>query len=117
MSRYWLVAMCEGYLLMIATPTTILCCGTSMVTGKKAKAKINRAPSSSPAKNSDLKIQRASSFAVFSPRRRPTADKQNQNKTTATMTDMYDEKKVPEFTLPPYQHEDHGSEVCFNIDF
>ncbi len=27
------------------------------------------------------------------------------------MTDMYDEKKVPEFTLPPYQHEDHGSEV------
>lgn len=25
------------------------------------------------------------------------------------MTDMYDEKKVAEFTLPPYQHEDHGS--------
>ena len=33
-----------------------------------------------------------------------------------TMTDMYDEKKVPEFTLPPYQHEDHGSEVsCFFV--
>ena len=31
------------------------------------------------------------------------------------MTDMYDEKKVPEFTLPPYQHEDHGSEVCSNV--
>ena len=32
------------------------------------------------------------------------------------MTDMYDEKKVPEFTLPPYQHEDHGSEVsCFFV--
>ena len=29
----------------------------------------------------------------------------------AIMTDMYDEKKVPEFSLPPYQHEDHGSEV------
>ena len=27
------------------------------------------------------------------------------------MTDMYDEKKMPEFTLPPYQHEDHGSKV------
>ena len=25
------------------------------------------------------------------------------------MTDMYDEKKVADFTLPPYQHEDHGS--------
>eukprot|EP01082_Thalassiosira_pseudonana_P005700 g5418.t1 g5418 contig2:506168-506705(-) len=25
------------------------------------------------------------------------------------MTDMYDEKKVPEFALPPYQHEDHGA--------
>jgi hypothetical protein len=27
------------------------------------------------------------------------------------MTDMYDEKKVPEFTLPPYPHEEHGSDV------
>ena len=27
------------------------------------------------------------------------------------MTDMYDEKKVPDFTLPPYPHEEHGSEV------
>lgn len=27
------------------------------------------------------------------------------------MTDMYDEKKVPEFSLPPYPHEDHGAEV------
>ncbi|KAL7428559.1 hypothetical protein ACHAXM_001319 [Skeletonema potamos] len=26
------------------------------------------------------------------------------------MTDMYDEKKVPEFSLPPYPHEDHGAE-------
>ncbi|KAL3811877.1 hypothetical protein ACHAXA_005543 [Cyclostephanos tholiformis] len=26
------------------------------------------------------------------------------------MTDMYDEKKVPEFSLPPYPHEEHGSE-------
>eukprot|EP00985_Skeletonema_marinoi_P010401 scaffold4888_cov104-Skeletonema_marinoi.AAC.1 len=24
------------------------------------------------------------------------------------MTDMYDEKKVPEFSLPPYPHEDHS---------
>jgi hypothetical protein len=38
-------------------------------------------------------------------------------KQQATMTDMYDEKKVPEFTLPPYQHEDHGSEVRFHFDF
>jgi hypothetical protein len=29
------------------------------------------------------------------------------------MTDMYDEKKVPEFALPPYPHEDHGAEVSF----
>ena len=29
------------------------------------------------------------------------------------MTDMYDEKKVPEFSLPPYPHEDHGGEVRF----
>jgi hypothetical protein len=31
-----------------------------------------------------------------------------------TMTDMYDEKKVPGFSLPPYPHEEHGSEVrCY----
>jgi hypothetical protein len=29
----------------------------------------------------------------------------------SNMTDMYDEKKVPEFALPPYQHEDHGASV------
>jgi len=29
------------------------------------------------------------------------------------MTDMYDEKKVPDFTLPPYPHEDHGAEVSY----
>jgi len=29
------------------------------------------------------------------------------------MTDMYDEKKIPDFNLPPYQHEDHGAEVSF----
>lgn len=32
---------------------------------------------------------------------------------TPTMTDMYDDKKVPEFALPPYPHEDHGAEVSF----
>lgn len=31
----------------------------------------------------------------------------------AIMTDMYDEKKIPDFNLPPYQHEDHGAEVSF----
>lgn len=30
---------------------------------------------------------------------------------STNMTDMYDEKKVPEFALPPYQHEDHGASV------
>jgi len=29
------------------------------------------------------------------------------------MTDMYDEKKIPDFNLPPYQHEDHGAEVSY----
>lgn len=33
------------------------------------------------------------------------------------MTDMYDEKKIPDFNLPPYQHEDHGAEVSFVVDW
>jgi hypothetical protein len=31
------------------------------------------------------------------------------------MTDMYDEKRVPDFSLPPYQHEDHGGPVSYII--
>ena len=35
------------------------------------------------------------------------------------MTDMYDEKKVPEFSLPPYPHEDHSevSNLFLERDF
>ena len=48
--------------------------------------------------------------------RYPSPQKQrrwSERTSQSTMTDMYDEKRVPDFSLPPYQHEDHGGPVSF----
>jgi hypothetical protein len=54
-----------------------------------------------------IKEVRSPKFEKEEIERRREQEKSN----TTTMTDMYDPKRLPDFALPPYQHEDHGGPV------